>query len=121
MSLTNLARILVITFFLFLAGVAIWLDFTHEEKTAYVIVDSGIWTISGAWPHQCGARTSWHCHCVVSIDYLNEKRQEEDQKKQLKASLIREMGSSVQSVLSKQPKNYGHMVGFRMALWSMLI
>ncbi|MCA9872494.1 MAG: pentapeptide repeat-containing protein [Anaerolineales bacterium] len=86
---TNIARILLLAVFLYLAGLAIWLDFAFDPLSQWVVSSSTPGRLLAHALINVAPELAGIVIGVVTIDYLNERRQDE----QLKRQLILQMGS----------------------------
>jgi len=86
---TNIARVLLLAVFLYLAGLAIWLDFAYSPLSQWVISKSAPGRLLAHALINVAPELAGIVIGVVTIDYLNERRQDE----QLKRQLILQMGS----------------------------
>lgn len=96
---TNLLRVAIVLLFLFLAAWAISLN--HFNR---VIANHEPWLWLTTALVSVGPELAGIVIGVVTIDYLNERRQRE----QLKAQLIRQMGSNIRDVAVPAAKELAH-------------
>lgn len=79
----SILRIAVILIFLYLAGLAVWLDFSFVSGTQYVIKNNDIGKLIASGLINLAPELAGIVVAVLTIDYLNERRNNQDLLNQL--------------------------------------
>lgn len=103
-NITNIARVALLVAFTGLGFLAVHLQRSYEPGTAWVMADTDWGGFLADWLIGVGPELVGIGIGVVTLDYLNERRQEQ----QFKAELIRRMGSQDNGIAELAVKELAH-------------